>query len=429
VLFRIAIILFLVVGSGFPIPPVSCSFWIVIVLPPFVGKFENHTAAESRLLKLFPAVLSVAKKLTPWIRVLGTAKLQGIWGAEKCRMPVGKDAGWGARRSTRHQSMRARTVLHHRRELFRQPAANRIDNASHPCVGMKPNAQIGTASKKQVASPVCLCQESRGFGLRDNKRCNPGSDDANEDDQVPEKFSATASDPAFRNSILPRACRAYAHGFHAAGGKQLGYLVAKLAVAIKNCIAVRTRFRKCFSQLLHYPGAGRMFRDVEMEDPASTVIDDEKSIQDSKGEGWHGEEVHGRDDLAVIAKESSPALTGIVGRRQTTEIPQDGAFGDVEAEFQKLTVNSRSTPAGIFVRHLPDESSNLGIDLWPAKAHWPRPKAPKQPKASAMPGDNGFWFNDDQDVAPSMPKPAEQNPKYPILDSEPRARMFSLEYG
>ena len=28
-----------------------------------------------------------------------------------------------------------------------------------------------------------------------------------EDDQVIEKLSATASDPAFRNSILPRACR------------------------------------------------------------------------------------------------------------------------------------------------------------------------------------------------------------------------------
>jgi hypothetical protein len=45
-----------------------------------------------------------------------------------------------------------------------------------------------------------------------------------------------------------------------------------------------------------------------------------------------------------------------------------------------------------------------------------------------MPGDNGFWFNDDQDVAPRRPKPAEQNPKYPILHSKPGARLFSLEY-
>ena len=218
--------------------------------------------------------------------------------------------------------------------------------------------------------------------------------------------SATAPDPAFRDSILPRACRAYACRFHAAGCKQLGYLLAKLSVTIKNRIAVRTRFWKCFPQLLHYPLAGRVFHDVEMEDPASTVCDDEKTIQDSEGEGWHGEEVHGRNGLAVIAQGSRPALAGVVGRRQAPEIPRDGAFRDVQAEFEKLTVNSRSAPRGILVHHPPDERSNLGIDLWPAKALWPRSKAPEQTKASSMPGDNGCWFDDDQDVAPCMPKPA-----------------------
>ena len=135
-----------------------------------------------------------------------------------------------------------------------------------------------------------------------------------EDDQVIEKLSATASDPAFRDSILPWACRAYAPGFQAAGCQQLGYRLAKLAVSIKNRIAVPTRFRKCFLQLLHYPRAGRVFRDIEMEDLASNLFDDEQTVQDSEGERRHGEEVHGRDDLAVIAKESRPALAGVVRR-------------------------------------------------------------------------------------------------------------------
>ena len=134
-----------------------------------------------------------------------------------------------------------------------------------------------------------------------------------------------------------------------------------------------------------------MFGDVEMEDLASTVFDHEKTIQDSEGEGRHSEEVHGRDDLAVIAKKSRPAFASVVGRGQALEIAGDGAFGDVEAQFQKLTVNSGSAPAGILVRHSPDESSNLGIDLWPAHALWTRSKAPEQPKASPMPGNHGFW--------------------------------------
>jgi hypothetical protein len=47
-----------------------------------------------------------------------------------------------------------------------------------------------------------------------------------------------------------------------------------------------------------------------------------------------------------------------------------------------------------------------------------------------MPGHNGFRFDDNrhQDVSPCWPKTTEKNPEYPILDSEPRARMFSLEY-
>ena len=93
-----------------------------------------------------------------------------------------------------------------------------------------------------------------------------------EDAQVIEKLSATTSDPAFRNSILPGACRAYAPRFHAAGYQKIGYLLAKLAAAIQNHVAVSTRVRKCLSQLLHYPGAGRVFRDIEMDYPASTVF-------------------------------------------------------------------------------------------------------------------------------------------------------------
>jgi hypothetical protein len=46
-----------------------------------------------------------------------------------------------------------------------------------------------------------------------------------------------------------------------------------------------------------------------------------------------------------------------------------------------------------------------------------------------MPADNRFWFDDNQDTAPCWPKPAEHNPKHSIPDSEPRARVFLLEYS
>jgi hypothetical protein len=46
-----------------------------------------------------------------------------------------------------------------------------------------------------------------------------------------------------------------------------------------------------------------------------------------------------------------------------------------------------------------------------------------------VPSDHRFWLDDDQHVAPSRPKAAEKNPKYSILDPQPRMRIFSLEYA
>jgi hypothetical protein len=74
-------------------------------------------------------------------------------------------------------------------------------------------------------------------------------------------------------------------------------------------------------------------------------------------------------------------------------------------------------------------SSNLGIDSWPADLFGTRSQAPEQSKARSMPGDNRLWFDNDQDVAPCRPKAAEQDPKHSILDSQPRARLFSLEHA
>src|SRR4029453_16327668 len=100
-----------------------------------------------------------------------------------------------------------------------------------------------------------------------------------------------------------------------------------------------------------------------MEKFASVVLDDEETIQDSEREGRHGEEVHGRDYFAVIAQESSPKLPCLLGRRQAPDVARHCAFRDVEAEFEKFTVNPRSAPGGILLHYPPDESSNLGIGL------------------------------------------------------------------
>ena len=197
-----------------------------------------------------------------------------------------------------------------------------------------------------------------------------------EGNYVVEEFPATAFNAAFGYCILPGACRAYPFGFYPAGCKQVYCLVPEFGITIENRVAIRTRFRKSFPQLLNYPRSGRMFRDIEVEGPASTVFDDEKAIQKPEGKGWDGEEVHGWDDLAMIAKESSPEFACLVARRQAPNITRDRTFRDVEAGFQEFAMNPGGTPGGIFLHHPLDDGSNLGVDYWPAKVFYLRSKAP-----------------------------------------------------
>jgi hypothetical protein len=66
-----------------------------------------------------------------------------------------------------------------------------------------------------------------------------------------------------------------------------------------------------------------MLGNIEMKDLAPPVLDDKEAIQDSKCGSWHGEEIHCRDDLAVIAQEGSPELACLVGRDNRNQPAHD----------------------------------------------------------------------------------------------------------
>jgi hypothetical protein len=55
-----------------------------------------------------------------------------------------------------------------------------------------------------------------------------------------------------------------------------------------------------FSQLLRNPESIGISRHIEAENLSSVVADNEKAIQNTKGERWNGEEVHSGDGLAMI---------------------------------------------------------------------------------------------------------------------------------
>ena len=106
-----------------------------------------------------------------------------------------------------------------------------------------------------------------------------------EDEYMIQKISATTSNPAFRHSILPGTSETNPLGFDATGYQQIRHILAELRISIQSRIAVGTRFRECFSHLLHDSRSYRIFRYIEMEDLASPMFNDEETIQDPEGEG------------------------------------------------------------------------------------------------------------------------------------------------
>jgi hypothetical protein len=157
-----------------------------------------------------------------------------------------------------------------------------------------------------------------------------------------------------------------------------------------------------------------MVGDIEMEEFPPAVFDDKETVQDSESESRDGKEVHSGNGFTMIAQEGSPELSRLVGGRYAADVSRNGTFRDIKSKFQKFAVNSRCTPSGIFVDHLPDKGFDFCIDFGSSGLIGSGSEAPKQTKTGSMPGNHGFWPNDYQAVLPCRPKPAKQNPKQSI---------------
>jgi len=76
-----------------------------------------------------------------------------------------------------------------------------------------------------------------------------------------------------------------------------------------------------------------MTGNVEMQDLPPPVLYDEQTIQQFERDSWHGEEVEGRDDFAVVLKKGQPTLPWITPVLHTSEIARNGSFRHLEADL------------------------------------------------------------------------------------------------
>src|SRR6516225_4230603 len=187
-----------------------------------------------------------------------------------------------------------------------------------------------------------------------------------EDDHVVQQFPPTTSHPTLRHAVLPGTAIGPSDQLTAKVFQHRRHLSVELAVAVEYQILGCTIFGKGLSQLLHDPGTGGMFGDVEVQDFATGVRDYEKAVQYPEGRGGHGGKVHGGDGLTMVLEKGEPALAGVSRRGPLRQVVGDRGLGDFESQFQELAVDPRTAPGRILRRHRPDEIAKLGGDFWSA---------------------------------------------------------------
>ena len=190
--------------------------------------------------------------------------------------------------------------------------------------------------------------------------------------------------------------------------------------------ARRERACERLSKLLDHPLGRRVHGHVEVQDLAPSVIDREEAVQQPEGDGRHSEEINRGNRLAMVSEKRKPVLGGVAGPRQPArQVARHGTFRNVEAQLQQFAVDSGSAPRRILTRHAPDKLEEVGADLASAAT---RAQAPIEPKARAMPSNNGFGLDQDERFHPPRPATPQRDPEQAVEAAEAGSRMFALEH-
>jgi hypothetical protein len=152
-----------------------------------------------------------------------------------------------------------------------------------------------------------------------------------------------------------------------------------------------------------------------------------ETVQDSKSEAWHDEEIHGGDGFAMILQEDSPALGWFRILRCTSHPTRNGSLRNIEPQLQKFTMNARSTPGGVLSNHLENRFSQLPADSLPAKRFsMARDPIPLEGEIRSMPAHNSLGSSDNKSLLPFRPQPSDENPKEAVESNEFGLRFASL---
>src|SRR5260370_11026150 len=129
-----------------------------------------------------------------------------------------------------------------------------------------------------------------------------------EHNNVVKAFPSDRAAQPFGGSILPRGAWRRWSVANAHRSKSSDEDIAIGLIAIANQIVGSPFPAESFRNLICNPFCGRMRCDAEPYDLSSAVPHDQQSIEQTKRDCRHDEQIHRSDPIRMIAKESLPAL-------------------------------------------------------------------------------------------------------------------------
>ena len=130
------------------------------------------------------------------------------------------------------------------------------------------------------------------------------------------------------------------------------------AITIANEVARRSLPPVCLGQLAGNPFRCRMRRDAHPQKLATTMLQDQQSVQQPKRDRRDQEQIHRCNAVGVIAQERLPAL-----RRRSPSpchVLCDRGLAHIDAELEQFPVYSGRAPKRVCNAHLADQTANVG---------------------------------------------------------------------
>src|SRR6202165_862480 len=230
-------------------------------------------------------------------------------------------------------------------------------------------------------------------------------------DHVVETFAADRADESLDVSILPgrSGCDRMVPNAHCTDPLQEDRTIR--GVSIPNEISRRVVPRERLGDLARDPLRGWVCRHAKRYPKSSSVAYNDKTIQNLECDRRQDKEVDRRDAVDVIAEKRPPALRR--WPRVAAHVPSDRRLGDLEAELEQLTVNTRRAPQGVRTAHLANERAQLSRDLRSANTVAGSP-APIRPEPSTVPANDGLRPDDRNHLKDGRKPPIEPN-KYKTI--------------